>query len=111
MKESGGAVCGEVSPVAIFIRLLAGASYLDLMDVFDLSYEPIFRSFRMVCGWVMATFKYPLVKALEEENVQYFKDVSSSFAECGASNGVFRGCIGAVDGLAIKIKRPTLTRT
>ena len=58
VKESGGAVCGEVR-VAIFIRLLAGASYLDLMVIFDLSHEPIFRSFRMVCGWVMVTFKYP----------------------------------------------------
>ncbi len=67
----------------------------------------------VVCGWVvMATFKYPLlVKALEEENIEYFKDISSPFAECGASNGVFRGCIGAVNGLAIKIKRPTFTGT
>ncbi len=91
--------------------LLAGASYLDLMVIFDLSHEPIFRSFKMLCGWIMARFKYPLVKALEEENVKYFEDISSSFAECGESNGVLRGgcTIGAVDGLlAIKVKRPTL---
>ena len=44
VKVTGGAVCGEVR-VAIFIRLLAGASYLDLMVIFDLTHESIFRSF------------------------------------------------------------------
>ena len=100
-----------VSSVVEVVRLLAGASYLDLMVIFDLTHGSIFGCFRMVCGWVLRTFTYPLIKALQDEDEEYLEGVSTSFAYGGASDGIFRGCIGALDGLAIKIKRPTLTDT
>ena len=108
VRRSGGVICGEVR-VAIFIRLLAGASYLDLMVIFDLAEQSVLRSFRLVCDWVSCTFEYPLVKALNTEDVEYFDKITHDFAY-SASNGVFMGCIGAVDGLAIKIKQPTATK-
>ena len=108
IHTSGGALSGEVR-VAIFIRILSGASYLDLMVIFDVTHDPIFRSFRTVCKWIQKTFQFPLVKALKEEDVNYFDSVSSSFAHTGASGGVFEGCIGAVDGIAMRIKKPTLS--
>lgn len=104
VKRSGGAICGEVR-VAIFIRLMAGASYLDLMLIFDLSHESIFRSFHMVIGWIHRSFKYPLVEALEKEDVEFFNQVALDFSY-SASDGLFKNCIGALDGWAVKIKRP-----
>ncbi len=109
VRKSGGAICGEVR-VAIFIRLLAGASYLDLMVIFDLCHQPVFMSFHMVCNWIQRTLKFPFVRALEDEDVDYFERVSADFAYA-ASDGVFKGCIGALDGLAVRIKRPVATAT
>jgi hypothetical protein len=109
ITSSGGKLSGETR-VAIFLRLLAGGTYLDLMVIFQVVHDPIYRSFKMVCKWVMKAFKFPLVPALESEDLEYFKSVSSSFAE-GASHGVFKGCIGALDGLAVRIRRPTLSKT
>ena len=104
VKRSGGIICGEVR-VAIYVRILSGASYLDLMMIFDLTHRPIFESCHRVCAWIGRTFCYPLVEALEMENVEYFETVASHFAY-SASDGMFRNCIGAVDGWAVRIKRP-----
>jgi hypothetical protein len=104
----GGPMSGEVR-VAIFLRLLAGASYLDLMVIFQVTHDPVYRSFRMVSEWVNTSFHFPLVAALENGNLDYFKSVASSFA-MGTSRGHFNGCIGALDGIAIRIRRPTLSR-
>ena len=68
VKDAGGVVCGEVR-VAICIRLLAGASYLDLMVIFDLSHRSIFRSFHTVIRWINKSFTFPLVRALADEDV------------------------------------------
>ncbi len=47
-----------------------------------------------------------------EEDEGYFEEISTHFAYGGASEGaLFRRCIGALDGLAIKLKRPTLSKS
>lgn len=104
LKKSGGIICGEVR-VAIYIRLMAGSSYLDLMVIFDITHRPIFESFHRVCGWISKTLQFPLVAALEKEDVEYFNTVASHFAY-SASDGMFKNCIGAIDGWAVRIKRP-----
>ncbi len=68
----------------------------------------------MVCGWVQKSFKFPKLKAfLEEEDEGYFEEISTNFVYGGASSdGAFKGCIGALDGLVVKItKRLTLSRS
>lgn len=108
INTCGGSMSGEVR-VAIFLRLLAGASYLDLMVIFQVTHDPVYRSFRMVCDWVNRSFTFPLVPALETEDTEYFKAISATFAD-GSSRGHFTGCIGALDGVAIRIRKPTLSR-
>ena len=49
---------------------------------------------------VIAMGYYP-----NNKDVAFFKKISEDFA-MGASDGVFQGCIGALDGLAIRIKKP-----
>lgn len=68
VDSCGGAMSGEVR-VAIFLCLLAGASYLDLMVIFQVTHDPVYRSFRTVCAWVNSSFKYPLVAALESKDL------------------------------------------
>jgi hypothetical protein len=109
VKKSGGSVCGEIR-VAIFLRMLAGASYLDLMVIFKLSHDPIFRSFRMVCQWINDSLTFPFVSALQREDTEYFETISEGFSH-GATSGVFTGVIGALDGIAIRIAAPTKTNS
>jgi hypothetical protein len=108
IDSSGGPLSGEVR-VAIFLRILSGASYLDLMVIFEVTHDPIFRSFKLVCNWIRGTFKFPLVNALRNEDTEYFDNISSTFSHVGASCGNYSGCIGAIDGIAMRIKRPTLS--
>ena len=75
------------------------------MVIFDITHRPIFHSFHLVCGWIGKTFKYPLVEALENEDVDYLLTAASHFAY-SASDGMFKNCIGALDGWAVRIKRP-----
>jgi hypothetical protein len=91
VKQSGGAVCGEVK-VAICLRILAGASYLDLMVIFKLSHQSIFRCFYEVIEWINVTLSYPLFEALVNKDVAFFEKISEDFA-LGASDGVQQGCI------------------
>jgi hypothetical protein len=45
---------------------------------------------------------------LVDEDVNFFSTILEEFTN-GPSEGVFTGCVGALDGLAIKIKTPTLS--
>lgn len=55
----------------------------------------------------METFDFPLHGWLENEDWDSLERCSELFA--AASGGVFRGCIGALDGVAIKIRCPTVS--
>jgi hypothetical protein len=101
----GGFVSGQYK-MAIFIRLLAGASYLDLLQQYNISTASIYNFFHEGVGWVNETFHFPLTDWLQKENWEALHRVSDQFA--AASGDAFKGCIGALDGLAIKIKCPTL---
>ena len=102
----GGEVSGETR-VAILLRLLAGASYLDLFMIYDVSSTTVYRSFQIAMEWVNESFSFPFVEALRDENEVFFNEISHQFSL--DSGGEFEGCIGALDGLAVKIKRPTVT--
>jgi hypothetical protein len=105
-KFRGGEISGEVR-LATYLRLMAGASYLDLFMIYDIGTKPIYNSFEKVTGWINQTFTFPLVKALQDKDEAFFEELSDAFGQ--DSNGIYIGCFGALDGLALKIKRPTVT--
>jgi hypothetical protein len=102
----GGFLSGQFK-IAVMLRILAGASYLDLLQQYNISTASVYSFFHEGVQWVIKTFEFPLVKWLREENWEALNQVSDLFAE--ASGDVFKGCIGALDGLAIKIKCPTMS--
>lgn len=105
MESIGGFVSGQFK-MAVTLRLLAGASYLDLLQQYNISTAAVYKFFHKGVEWVEATFKFPLKDWLEQENWEALHRVSNLFAQ--ASGDAFKGCIGALDGLAVKIKCPTL---
>jgi len=98
-------ISGEVK-MAVCLRMMAGGSYLDLVPLFDVSSGHLYKIFDTFLDWILLTFEFPLVQWLRGQNWSAFEALASSFAE--KSNGVFYGPFGALDGLAVRIRSPTL---
>jgi hypothetical protein len=102
----GGLIPGEIK-TAISIRILAGGSYLDLMPLFDVSVASIYTIFNEFLDWVLMTFEFPLPRYLHNKNWRALRAIAEPFSY--GSNGVFNGIIGAIDGLAVRIRSPQLS--
>ena len=102
-KTSGGFICGEVR-LAITLRMLAGASYLDILCIFGVSSKNIHKKFEHVLKYWLCNnsiYKYKLSDILQNEQDMY--NVSKFFAS-GRSGGILAGVIGALDGWLFKIQ-------
>ena len=102
---------GEVR-VAVALRMLCGGSYMDYVGrIYGLrSVYSVYLCLDKLIEWVNKTFEFALVTLLKEfekvtvEATKKLSEMSDDFAS--DSNGFFGGCIGALDGLAIRIVRP-----
>ena len=88
--------------------MLAGASYLDVYLMYDVLSSKIYEFFEDISSWINETFYFPLVDAFRNENIEFFTNVSNSFLE--DTDRIFVGCIGAIDGMAVKVRCLTLTQ-
>jgi hypothetical protein len=100
--DRGGAISGEVK-VALFLRVLAGSSYLDVADTFDIYETNVMGYFYEVVDWVNETFEFEY----DVQNFSLLREIAWGFSKF--SNNVLEGCIGAIDGIAIRIRRPYFT--
>jgi len=108
------ALCGYTK-VAIGLRILCGGSYLDLIGrAYDVQApKSIYKYFHTFIDWINKTFDYPWMSLLQRLNtnngdmiaLQKLDEISGNFAV--DSGGSFLGCIGAIDGIAIRIRCPT----
>ena len=104
-KSTGGMICGEVK-LAIVLRILGGGSYLDMAMIFKSTFNHANKLFVQVINkWLCHSSFYPIngVAYLRDEN--RMAEVAIEFAR--SSSGIISGCIGAVDGWVVKIKKPT----
>ena len=105
-------ISGEVR-VAIGLRLLCGGSYLDLIGRAYGVESPVtvYNHFHTFTKWIEATFSFPLTNLLrglesnDPASIQRLREISADFS--ADSYGTFTGCIGAIDGLAIRIRCPS----
>jgi hypothetical protein len=102
--STGGFVSGEIK-LAITLRILGGATYLDCSLFFEVSFNHAHKIFKEVIdNWI----RHPSVGTIN--GIQYCCDdeamsaVALQFAQ--SSRGVITGCIGALDGWLVKIKKP-----
>jgi hypothetical protein len=102
-EYKGGIVPGEMK-VAIALRMLAGASYLDLIVAYGIDRSFVYLSLFEVVGWINTAFSLPLVNALQNKDMAFFQSISDGFASF--TSGIFKRCIGAIDGIAIRINCP-----
>ena len=99
-------IAGEVK-MAIAIRMLAGGSYLDLIPLFGVCQGSVYNVFNQFLDWILATLEFPLVEWLRMKKWGSLYQIRDQFAE--QSNGVFNGVMGALDGVAIRIRCPRLS--
>jgi hypothetical protein len=102
----GGMVSGEIK-LAITLRLLAGASYLDLLAIYGVASKTVYEVFHQCVGWICLTFNFPMAEWIRKKDDKSLNRVAEGFS--AATDGVFSPCIGALDGIAIKIKSPTVS--
>ena len=103
-------ISGEVK-VAITLRVLAGASYLDVAHIFDVSYSSCYDILHKVTEkWFCSDHvsEYKLEKNLQKPEELY--KICETFTSKGRSNGILGGIIGALDGWLVKIKSPSWLR-
>jgi hypothetical protein len=105
-EYTGGIIPGEIK-VAMTIRILAGASYLDMILQYYVSPSSVFQVFHDVIQWIDEAFQFPLFGLLKNRNWDALHDIAMNFAKF--LDGVFYGCIGALDGIAIRIRCPFLS--
>ena len=103
--STGGFVSGEVK-LALTLRLLAGGSYLDLALLYEVGPSYAYEIFHdVVKNWLLDD------RLVKIHGIEYVTDeerlekVALEFAR--SSGGLFNGCIGAIDGWIVKIKKPT----
>lgn len=99
-KARHGKIC-PASRLAVTLRFLAGGSYIDICFCHGIS-EVTF--YRVVWETVDAIAAVLHIRYGGDDEM---KRVSDAFAK--KTDGIMDGCIGAVDGLAIKIRRPRVS--
>ena len=105
-KTTGGFISGEVK-LALTLRLLAGGSYLDLALLFETGQHYAYEIFHDVIKNWICNDRLVKINGLDYvADTDAMKKVALDFAR--ASGGVINGCIGAIDGWVVKIKRPSL---
>ena len=104
MGFTGGFIPGEVK-VAAGLRMMAGGSYLDIAPLFYIGGNWVHDIFREFVGWVLVTFNFTLYRDILDCNWTRCKQTADAFAQ--KTDGKFWGCIGALDGLAVRIKCPS----
>lgn len=87
----------------ISLRLLAGASYLDLHWPYGLSVSTVYRVFEQTLSAlnkVLPPIQFPNTAAACKRSAERFQRMRKT---------PFDGVIAALDGLAVKIRQPCLT--
>jgi hypothetical protein len=106
-KKYKTAISGEVK-IACTIRILAGASYLDLLLAYNLSHHMLYEIFHETINWINKSFEFALPNYIKYENTNKLQQLALAFSD--RSDGIINGCIGALDGVAIRIRSPWIER-
>lgn len=104
-KTSGGFICGEVK-LAITLRILAGGSYLDVSEIFDIDADSCYPILHKVTKeWIVLNdeFKIDIEEYLNDKDAM--NATARDFAP--VTNNIISKIIGSLDGWLVKIKCPS----
>eukprot|EP00808_Paulinella_micropora_P028703 g39764.t1 len=90
--------------VAVALRMLAGASYLDVADIHGVSDTSVYYILHRFCAAVNGNQLFDF--KLGFDNTSYLQHLDNGFEKRSTALGFLKGCIGALDGLVVAIKCP-----
>jgi hypothetical protein len=90
--------------LSMTLRFLAGASYLDIVDLHGVAACTFWKYLHLTIDAINLVYTLPLLPILESGQLSQLEAAAEAYDERTA--GVMAGCIGAIDGCAIKICRP-----
>ena len=105
---SGAAVCPEIQ-LSMTLRYLAGGSYLDIMRIHKVSKACFNGTIKRVIKAIIVSGHGLVCFGVNEEgeaDVNWLTRIARQFQQ--KTRGVIWGCIGAVDGIVLKIKCPPM---
>jgi hypothetical protein len=107
LMKAHSAICGEIK-LALVLRLLAGGSYLDLALLFETGSSYAYDIFHSVLAVWINDDSLIKINGLEYcSNDEEMQKVAMQFSI--SSNSILNGCIGAIDGWIVKIRRPRVS--
>jgi DDE superfamily endonuclease len=100
---SEGAVTPETR-LALTLRLLAGASYLDVAMLFRLGTTTVYVIFNET---IKVLWRHLPMPGLPLENLREMQRLADGFSSSRGRAVVLHGCIGALDGLSVENQKPS----
>ena len=89
--------------LSMFLRWVAGGADLDIADMHGVARSTFYHHLWEVAEAIEEAYELPLLDAVDKMDSR-LEQFEEGFANM--SHGVLRGCIGAIDGLAVKIEKP-----
>ena len=102
LRSSGGRIEPEIR-LALTLWILAGESYLDAMMLFGISRSSCYATFHGTIESILSRLELP---GLPLSNRNCLDKLSQEFSAARGNSNPLVGCVGAVDGIAIKISKP-----
>jgi len=107
-ERMGGLRNGAIEPeirVAIVLRILSGASDLDLMVLWGVARPTIYQIFHETSAAIIEA--YPMADFPQDQ--RRCAELSQGFSSSRNNGNPLAGCVGALDGIAVRIAKPRVS--
>lgn len=89
--------------LAIFLRMMAGASASDVMTTYRVSRSAVFSIFHKTKNIINETLSLPGLP----DDFEGYRKKANDFQTSRSPPRPLHGCVGALDGISVKIKNPS----
>ena len=90
--------------LAVTLRWLAGGNYMDIYLLHGISESSFWRAIHAVVHALLIEYGESELGEAKFTDPERLAEIELTFDR--ATAGLIRGCVGAIDGMAVKIKRP-----
>lgn len=107
-RNAGTEPIAVVLNVALTLRFLAGARMIELVDIFGLDAATVRKTAAEVVVQINMHHRFPIQSAEDLSPAALQAHADTMYAR---NKGTLHGCIGALDGMCVRILKPRLTCT
>jgi hypothetical protein len=101
--RSSGGVLEPAVRLGVTLRVLAGASYIDIMPTFRIAKQTVFDLFWSIVQVINEFLQLP---ELPLGNENELRRLAIDFTSSRSPSSPLHGCVGALDGVLFKISKP-----